>query len=404
MTGHWYDWSHLIYALPGALALVMMLVIGLGAREGDAPPDPRIRKAGLLPNPDRWYRSALLGAQAVVGIVLWTIVLYLPGPWPILAGMSAVALCIVALLVGRASKGRCLPSLFAQLQDEFRLACEAPRHNETSCEKRMRDEATKIIKGILEQHDRGEATLEDARRLKAALLWVIPDQCLPRQREELIREYHAAVGEEGVRAIPPPALDRDAKVRREALVDFATDVNEHVLALERRWRLRTKLSVTNVGILLLAAVTLGWVMYIPADLHRPWLFPFWVFLTGVMGGAISTQQRIFKNEATEERWILAFSDGGWEYWSILMSPLMGGIGALIILAASQTPVLQQLFKGSVLAHLPRKSIQWLPSLGYILNTPGLPGAVAKLFLISLAAGYSERLVPDVLDLSSTLGS
>lgn len=113
-----------------------------------------------------------------------------------------------------------------------------------------------------------------------------------------------------------------------------------------------------------------------------------VFASGVLGGFVSIQQRLPKISSEELR-ILSNS-----YFSITLIPVNGGIFALILMLMFAGNIIQgQLFPtySPIEIHNTGDYHTWLTQ-GY----PKCGADIAKLLFWSFVAGFSERLVPQII--------
>ena len=141
---------------------------------------------------------------------------------------------------------------------------------------------------------------------------------------------------------------------------------------------------------LLAISVFEWVLWAREQPHRSFLMVM-IFAAGLVGGFVSIQQRLPKIGQAELQELSA------SWTSIMLIPINGGIFALVLHLA---------FLGGILEGglFPK----------YYIETPPDPGAVAtmahwmvgirpdsatdlgKLIFWSFAAGFSERLVPQII--------
>jgi hypothetical protein len=116
------------------------------------------------------------------------------------------------------------------------------------------------------------------------------------------------------------------------------------------------------------------------------------FLCGIIGGFVSIQQRIHKVK-DEELELLAES-----WFQILLIPIFGGVFALVLYAIFLSGILT----GTMFPHFsmpspPKSGPDNHFVLSLFTNTyPSTGSDLAKFLFWSFAAGFSERLVPQII--------
>jgi hypothetical protein len=123
------------------------------------------------------------------------------------------------------------------------------------------------------------------------------------------------------------------------------------------------------------------------------------FGCGLIGGFVSIQQRI-KNVSDEELELLSKS-----WFQILLIPVYGGIFALILYLA----FLSQIVKGALFPEFSIPEFSIPPTTddmkNLFMNTYPSSGVnLAKLIFWSIVAGFSERLVPQIIGRTEEKGS
>jgi hypothetical protein len=123
------------------------------------------------------------------------------------------------------------------------------------------------------------------------------------------------------------------------------------------------------------------------------------FGCGLIGGFVSIQQRI-KNVNDEELELLSKS-----WFQILLIPVYGGIFALVLYLA----FLSQIVKGALFPEFSIPDFSIPPTTddmkGLFMNTYPRSGVdLAKLIFWSIVAGFSERLVPQIISRTEEKGS
>jgi hypothetical protein len=288
--------------------------------------------------------------------------------------------------------GRYIARLFDQLMDEYNLTKAAAAH--ASVEPSVRESAIEILDGIVEKSLEQGASLDDVLRFKACLLSITPDADLEPKASVLFHDYCALTGCSISSDFTSPC-GADKSLLRSRLIQLTNDMNHHYLARAERWRQRVMLSSLNLTVFLVAAASLG--VLASGYFFLSTVTALHCFLAGVIGGVISAQQRIIRADVSEEGWARAFS------WSlpaanVVLSPIFGGIGAIVLFAFLKAEFTKGIFAENF---LPRFSAvcpaRGGPLLCFVCARPDQARDAALLFLLSITAGFSERLVPNLLD-------
>ena len=151
--------------------------------------------------------------------------------------------------------------------------------------------------------------------------------------------------------------------------------------------LTKKLVLLTLGMLMILGVTMYELSGLPQGKEKPFLILL-VFACGLLGGFVSIQQRLPKIELNELR-LLSRS-----WVSITLIPINGGIFALVLMLMFAGAVIQgDLFPQyrTVPIHNIQEFYAWLKSSYPVSSTD-----VAKLLFWAFVAGFSERLVPQVI--------
>jgi hypothetical protein len=118
---------------------------------------------------------------------------------------------------------------------------------------------------------------------------------------------------------------------------------------------------------------------------------FYVFLTGVIGGFVSIQQRLPEIGLSELRELST------SLFTILLIPINGGIFAMVLMAMFVSGILEgALFPRYIHAVIDRDDlvysfVSWLKT-----TFPASGPDIAKLLFWSFVAGFSERFVPQII--------
>lgn len=126
------------------------------------------------------------------------------------------------------------------------------------------------------------------------------------------------------------------------------------------------------------------------ELERTYLVAY-VFLTGLIGGFVSMQQRLPAIGLNELRQL---SDS---WLSILLIPINGGIFAIVLMLMFLSGIIEgAMFPGYSHSAIDRQDlvasfVQWLTT-----TFPESGPDIAKLLFWSFVAGFSERFVPQII--------
>lgn len=156
----------------------------------------------------------------------------------------------------------------------------------------------------------------------------------------------------------------------------------------------TKKLVICTTISLLIVLTFFFIFYQRAEVDRPCLTLI-VFATGLIGGFVSIQQRIHKVNSNELRYL----SQSWS--SVLLIPIYGGIFALVLHIA----FLSDIISGNLFPKYFLPEFGYPPQLSdfksfFRATLPVTGQDAAKMLFWAFCAGFSERLVPQIIQNTS----
>lgn len=294
-------------------------------------------------------------------------------------------------------RGKYLSNVFEQLNDECTMASNTLPEPMTDAQQA----AMEIIEKIQETHLDRKASLADARRFQLALLYLIPDEALMQRASGLVAEYNTLTDDKGDQKlitlisgtnaqpekIGTTSADATEKALtlRSALIQLVTQSNHISIARTERGRQRTQFSLFNIGLFTVAAVAM---LFVGTAVQ--------VFCAGVLGGVLSAQQRLISSEIPEERWIRGFHSL-LPRVTVWVSPVFGGVGALVLFAFLQSGLAQKIFTFDIFPEFAPASVDAHPLVSFLNAVPKDAANAALLVLLSFISGFSERLIPDLLD-------
>jgi len=150
----------------------------------------------------------------------------------------------------------------------------------------------------------------------------------------------------------------------------------------------TKRLIVMTGI---AVLLFGAVFAISFLFSQRFMLTWAAFLCGIVGGFVSIQQRIHK-VSDEELKLLTRS-----WFQILLIPIFGGVFALVLYCI----FLGQLISGSLFPTFYVPQPPSAPDTAFLIDVftqtyPASGQDLAKFLFWSFAAGFSERLVPQIV--------
>jgi hypothetical protein len=259
-------------------------------------------------------------------------------------------------------------------------------------------QACDTIEGVIRHAAGRQPSWTQINRIDRALLTMLTGEDLKRRARRLRNEFQlatklvpadeilfetyrnsrAAEGNETGEA----ALKADALTLQELL---------HALYANRRLQLRTRNSIALwTGILFVVATIFTLKIDKIFDLQT---MLFDVLGVGMLGGLFSTLLRVQNFKLAGIREATSLTEVG-NRTTVVLAPAIGGAGAVVLFVVFMSGFLQ----GSFLPTLP--VIPFRPDTDYLeaLFNIQIPSSLdaAKLYLLCFLAGFSERLVPDMM--------
>ena len=218
-------------------------------------------------------------------------------------------------------------------------------------------------------------------------------------REKYKQMVAPATYEAYMRSNPPDPVSKDPDTERLLRGDLSKLLDEfhwrYGLALARE-AARANISLWLAGIqtvVVLASVGFIFWWHNWPDTYPPFPVAVGVFITGMIGGFVSTQRRLQNSKPSGAEPIEELVQLNQGKIGVVTAPLLGGIFAVVLYVIFAG----QFLKGDVFPMIPGKVD--IKRLEDFWTTAGPADVLngAKLLIWSFLAGFAERLVPDALD-------
>jgi hypothetical protein len=254
--------------------------------------------------------------------------------------------------------------------------------------------AVELIESVREKACKQVPSNDEIAAVEAALLSMLTGEDLKRYAFWLREDFRNLAGRRNMNAYsisnPPQAEGADEKRLKADLI--ALHAKLHEIRANRRTQIRARNRIACLTILL-SALGIFITLQLDVLLHKPDTIVFDVFGVGMLGGVFSTLIRIHRLKPDGQNATAALTERG-NQLTVLLSPVIGGLGAVILFAILSAGLL----KGSLLPDLP--TIPLGPSADALESVFNVHLAssteAAKLYVLCFLAGFSERLVPDVI--------
>jgi hypothetical protein len=273
-------------------------------------------------------------------------------------------------------KGPFFPSLgWKVCKDRF---CDlVDEYNQLSEDDTMLDQAADTkIKAIISHAQGNRLSFEDVNSLSALVIRLLPEKNLRIRAEELVADLRAekfpAAGNPWYEMVLKDWDNLSPQERRYRLVELQTKKRNLSLNSRAGECLKKRLVLKSfivMGVMLISGILL-WITTGPETEHR------WMIISGIagaIGGLISVLHRTCTTPSFELGKTLL--DEIPSTLTVYFSPFFGVVGAWIIIMGLQSG---------------------LSEFATLTQQNPAPAAVYKLILFSLAAGFSERIIPDTL--------
>lgn len=263
-------------------------------------------------------------------------------------------------------------------------------------------EAIDMIESVRNHSHKRFPSWSDLAAVERALLSILPPDDLKRAgwalREEFRKATNTVAGDQALLKAyedsKPPSVqistEAEAQVLRADLLALQGQLHELCATRRVQIRARNFIALLTVG---LSALAIFVTLRLDELLHIKETIVFDVFGVGMLGGVFSTLLRIQKFKLGGNYEASAMTQPG-NQLSVILSPAIGGVGAVV------------LFVVLAAGFLETPAFPVLPLKDFPLNADALedlfkihiiaPADAAKLYFLCFLAGFSERLVPDVI--------
>lgn len=265
--------------------------------------------------------------------------------------------------------------------------------------------ATELIESVRQRAETHIPSWSEIDAVESALLSMTSGDDLRRWGWALRAQFERATSivpadaglQRAYQASNPPALaNSDESVLKADLMALQGQLHE--LCASRRTQLRARNTIAFWTVVLFA-VAIFLTLQLDKLLHMQGTIVFDVFGVGMLGGVFSTLLRVQKFKLCGISESRALSQAGNQI-TVILAPAVGGVGAVVLFVVLAAGLLQGVFFPSL------KPVDFGAGVDALENLFKIELAssseAAKLYLLCFLAGFSERLVPDVMSRLSAM--
>jgi hypothetical protein len=280
-----------------------------------------------------------------------------------------------------------------RLVAQYRILPWAAREAEAN------QKAKELIESVRRRAENHVPSWSEIDAVEIALLSMLSGEDLRRWGWTLRAQFERATSivpadsglQRAYQASNPPALaNSDESALKADLLALQGQLQE--LRASRRTQLRAR-NVIAFWTVVLFATAILLTLQLDKLLHMKQTIIFDVFGVGMLGGVFSTLLRVQKFKLCGINEARALSQAGNQI-TVILAPAIGGVGAVVVFVMLAAGFLQGSFFPSL------KPIDFTAGVDALEKLFQLQLAssseAAKLYLLCFLAGFSERLVPDVM--------